>query len=137
VRDYKKRLDDLSKQKDLVEQKLKTTQEKLAAKEGKSLRDEFDLTQEDWAELAKEGVVKYRMPCAHPDGWAYRADQLSRLGLAPSDGETLAAAHRRSIDRVWVAIRPLCQEVLGAPATVVESMGVTTCNAVIRSKWVT
>jgi hypothetical protein len=65
--------------------------------------EEFELTQEDWKELAARGRVKYRVPCQQRKGSANytRQSELDQLGISPDDGKVLGEAHQRSNDRVW------------------------------------
>ena len=93
-------------------------------------RNEFDLDQQDWQELAKSGTVKYRRPCLEEKGYKARAEELERLGLGPDDGEVLRAAFRRSYDRIWKTVRPLCVKVIG-DADIVDSLGPDTCIHVV------
>jgi hypothetical protein len=93
-------------------------------------RNEFDLDQQDWRELAKSGTVKYRRPCLEEKGWKARPEELERLGLGPDDGEVLRAAFRRSYDRIWKTVRPLCVKVIG-DADIVDSLGPDTCIHVV------
>ncbi|HSO35381.1 MAG TPA: FecR domain-containing protein, partial [Labilithrix sp.] len=107
VSEYRARLEAIAAQKVDLELKLKKSEEKLASADGGPgrARSEYDLTQEDWAELAKTGQVKYRVPCLKTDAWDVSGDKLSSLGLAPQDGAVLKEAYQRSHDRVWKELR--------------------------------
>jgi hypothetical protein len=134
VRDYKKRLEDVSQQKSSIEQKLKAAEDRLAEREGKKPHSPYDLTKDDWAELAEQGIVRYRFPCTRPDQATYTEKQLVALGLTPGDGAILTQAHQHSTQRVWDTVRPLCQEALGnASVETVERLGFQSCKAIITS----
>lgn len=93
---------------------------------------DFDLSPEDWKELAAEGRVKYRVPCLLPAEGSYTVppNELDALGLSPDDGRALNEAHRRSNARVWSTVRPLCLQAVGSPE-VVELLGPSKCIDVI------
>jgi hypothetical protein len=93
-------------------------------------RDEFDLDQEDWRELAAKGTVKYRLPCQYDGGWTPSADQLDALGLAPDDAETIRGAYERSRQRVWNVVSRLCEDAGGAPE-MVDSISTDTCTHIV------
>lgn len=93
-------------------------------------RHEFDLDQEDWKTLAGEGTVKFRVPCLRNTPWKPESDALDKLGLSPDDAGTLSDAYKRSNERVWDVIRPLCVKAIGN-ADVVDSLGPDTCTHVV------
>jgi hypothetical protein len=93
-------------------------------------RHEFDLDEQAWLELAKSGTVKYRRPCLEEKGWKAKPEELELLGLGADDGEVLRAAFRRSYDRIWRTVRPLCAKVIG-DADIVDSLGPDTCIHVV------
>ena len=131
VSEYRARLEVIASQKADLEQKLKKSEEKLASADGGSRsRAEFDLTQEDWADLAKKGTVKYLVPCEDKERWAFSPEKLNKLGLAPQDGKTLRDAYERSYQRVWAQIKPLCVQAIGSAETA-EKIGMT-CPFIIR-----
>jgi hypothetical protein len=78
-------------------------------------RHPYDLTPEDWGELARTGAVKFRLPC---DSDEFRAtpELLDRLGLAPEDGPVIERAYAGSRARVRRTLRPLCEAMLGQAA---------------------
>jgi hypothetical protein len=134
VSEYRARLESIAAQKIELEQKLKKSEEKLAsATDGAAprTRHEYDLNQEDWAELAKKGQVKYRTPCLKPSGWEFPASKLNEMGLAPQDGATLKEAYQRSYDRVWKELRPMCAAALGTALDVVDKIGAESCPHLI------
>jgi hypothetical protein len=130
VQEYKQRLDALAAQKADVEKKLDATEKRLAsATDGGPPRNrsEYDLDKDEWAELAKNGKVKYRTPCLRPDKWTTAPDKLQSLGLAPQDGATLAGAYKNSYDRIWSLVKPLCLQALGTSEAIVDKIGVNQC----------
>ena len=129
VSEYRQRLELIAAQKSTLEDKLKTTEAKLAAGDSGAGRSkpEYDLSPDDWKELAKNGEVKYRMPCFSKEGWDFPADKLNALGLAPQDAPVLKDAYQKSYDRVWAQVRPLCAQALGTTADVVDKIGPSTC----------
>ncbi len=128
VSEYRSRLEAIAAQKIELEQKLKRSEEKLASVDGGPGRSraDFDLNQEDWAELAKKGEVKYRVPCFRPDGWTFGPEKLHSLGLAPQDGAPLHDAYEASYKRVWSQIRPMCVTALGS-SEAVDKIGPDAC----------
>jgi hypothetical protein len=95
---------------------------------------DFDLDQADWKTLAAEGRVNYLVPCLSPKGQTWSPDEraLSRLSLSPEDGQLLAQAYRRSNDRLWAILRPLCINAVGSEAVVDLLEGVT-CMQIVGS----
>jgi len=134
VSEYRSRLEQIAAQKTELEQTLKTTEEKLAAAQDGAVpraRSEFDLDTNDWAELAKQGAVKYRMPCSHSQGWDFKPEKLDRLGLAPQDGAVLKEAYKASHDRLWGQMKLLCVQALGTSPEIVEKIGLASCPQLI------
>lgn len=129
VRDYKRRLEGIEAQKGKLERQLAEAQDRLAAQSSDGApprnRSEFDLTPEDWTELAKSGTVKFRVPCMKGDTRVDAKDILE-AGLAPQDLPAVQAAYRRSNERVWAQIRPLCAQAVGS-AEVADKIGADTC----------
>jgi len=129
VSEYKKRLEAIEGQKKELEQKLAVAEEKLAAdkraNDAAPTKHEFDLSQEDLVALAKEGTLKYRHPCSKP---SYRpdAESLQKLGLAPQDGDTIAAAYKKVAQWREAQMRPACQEAVGK-SELSEKMPVDAC----------
>lgn len=129
VSDYKKKLETIETQKKALEQKLAAAEEKLAIEkrggDAAPTKNDFDLSQDDLVALAKEGTMKYRQPCTKPN---YRpdAETLQKLGLAPQDGETIAAAYKRIGEWRETHIRPMCQEAVGK-SELSEKMPVDAC----------
>lgn len=131
VGEYRSRLEAIAAQKAELEAKLKRTEESLAAAQDGAaapFKHEFDLGQDDWKELAKDGTIKYQMPCLNKpgDAWTPSPEKLNALGLAPQDAQTLKNAYAHSNERVWSALKPLCAQAIGS-AEVAEKIGPDTC----------
>jgi hypothetical protein len=131
VGEYRSRLDAVSAEKADLEKKLKRSEESLAASQGGAApaKNEYDLSADDWKELAKEGTMKYRTPCMgskSDPGWSLRPEQLNTLGLSPQDGEAVNAAYSRARDRLWATLKPLCARVVGS-AEVADKIGADSC----------
>jgi ferric-dicitrate binding protein FerR (iron transport regulator) len=95
---------------------------------------DFDLDQADWKALAAQGRVHYLVPCMSPKGQTWVPDEraLSALSLSPEDGQLLAEAYRRSNERLWATVRPLCVKAIGNEA-IVDLLGGTTCMQIVQS----
>jgi hypothetical protein len=134
VGEYRRRLEAITAQKVELEQALKNTEQKLASKasdaSGAPSRTEFDLGADEWKELAKDGTIKFMMPCNRPDKWLAKPDQLEKLALAPSDGPALQDAYAKSNQRMWGTIQPLCTQAVGS-AEVAEKIGLDTCIHIV------
>ncbi|MBX3208578.1 MAG: hypothetical protein KF764_26330 [Labilithrix sp.] len=131
VGEYRSRLEAITAQKTELEAKLKKSEESLAASQDGApfvARHDFDLSQDDWKELAKDGTIKFQMPCLKVKGepWSPSPEKLNALGLAPQDAVTLKDAYGRSTQRVWSALKPLCAAAIGS-AEVAEKLGPDTC----------
>lgn len=134
VKEYKDRLERIEGQKKALEKDLATAQEKLAiaANDGAAppVKSPFDLAPEEWAELAKDGTVKFRMPCTESKEWKPKPESLDKIGLAPNDTGTLKEAYAKSNQRVWAQVKPLCTTAAGSPE-VAEKLGASTCTHLI------
>jgi ferric-dicitrate binding protein FerR (iron transport regulator) len=130
VSEYRARLEAIAAQKVELEQTLKNTEQKLASKSADASttksRSDFDLGADEWKELAKDGTIKYMMPCKRPGGWVATPDQLQKLALAPHDGPALQDAYAKSNQRLWSTIKPLCGQAIGS-VDVAEKVGMSTC----------
>jgi hypothetical protein len=116
ISEYRRRLDAITAQKVEIEQTLKNTEQKLALKSedgGVSSRSSFDLGTEEWKELAKDGTVKYMLPCVRKPDWTPSADYLNKVALAPHDAPALKEAYAKSNQRVWSVLKPLCAQAIG------------------------
>jgi hypothetical protein len=136
IGEYRSRLEKIAADKSELETKLQKTEAALAAtKDGAPgvVKPEFDLSQDDWKDLAKEGTMKYQNPCINTkEPWQPSAESLNKLGLAPSDAPAITAAYKQSSDRLWGTIKPLCTAAVGS-AEVATRIGPDTCISVILS----
>jgi ferric-dicitrate binding protein FerR (iron transport regulator) len=137
VRDYKDRLHALEGEKDALQKKLTVAEEKLAhtGPDGSAppKKSEFDLSTDDWTELAKTGTIKYEVPCFTKTRTGMRdisSFQLDKLGLPDSDFPQIQAAYTKSRDRMWGTIVPLCAQAVGS-ADVAEKLGPNSCIHVV------
>jgi ferric-dicitrate binding protein FerR (iron transport regulator) len=129
VRDYRRRLDSISAEKQKLEKKLADAEARLG--DAGSTRSPYDLTPDDLKALAKEGEVRIRVPCAGPrNDFSVSPGNLRKLGLAPQDAPVIQAALQQSNARTWGVIRPLCSQALGDAN--VDRIGQTACVAVLQ-----
>jgi hypothetical protein len=129
VRLAQQRLDQNEVEKKDLEKALKEAKSKLAA-DGAPVRNAFDLTKDDWKELAKTGTVKARYPCRFDPDWHLGAGQVSALGLSPNDVSTVEAAYEAEENRITAAITPGCAKVLGN-AELARRLGSRVCAEII------
>jgi hypothetical protein len=92
---------------------------------------EFDLTKGQWKELAASGRIKYRVPCQMPPNWTVGETLLNDLGLSLDDREPIAEAYRRSSNRMWATIQPMCAAIVRQDE-VVELLGFNGCSTLIE-----
>lgn len=133
VADLRRKVGRLEKQKSELEEQLgdaKARLEKASAGDPSGLEHDFDLSEDDWAALAEEGTVKYRVPCMLPAPWRPSQKAVDGLGLSPDDVDTINEAYARSNDRVWSSLRELCVDAIGNEA-VVDILGADSCVHVI------
>lgn len=131
-----RRLEDLEREKQDLQAQLAALETELAKQAPPRARSEWDLDQNDWKELAAEGRVKFRIPCLMPGADSWKGPpppQLDKLGLSAEDGQTIADAHRRSNERIWAVVRPLCLEAVGSEE-VVNLLGGPGCVQAINKK---
>jgi hypothetical protein len=129
VRDYRRRLDAISSEKQKLEKKLSEAEARLG--DAGPTRSAYDLTPDDWKSLAKEGEVRMRVPCAGSRGdFSVSPGDLNKLGLAPQDAPIIQSALQQSNARSWGIIKPLCSEALGGAN--VDRIGQTACVAVLQ-----
>lgn len=135
VREYERRLDAIAAQKASVERQLAEAKAKLAveASDGQAApyKSEYDLSQDDWKELAKEGKARARFPCPDPDSWKQSPEVLQALGLASEDQKPIHEAMEQSADRIWAAIRPLCIQALEGNARMADKLGPRNCQTFV------
>jgi hypothetical protein len=135
VREYKQRLEAIEAQKKGVEKQLADAQQKLATAENDGqapiTKNDYDLNQDDWKQLAAKGEVRSQTPCTSPDSWDYKPDQLTKMGLAPQDAQPIHDALQHSIDRTWATVKPMCAQALKGNADLADVLGVDTCETLI------
>lgn len=129
------RLERVQREKRGLEGEIRGLQRELDEQDEARNAYEYDLTPEDWQQLAEKGQVKYRYPCPMPAGltWKMADSERDALGLSPSDAEAVSEAHERSNERVWNKLRPLCMEVV-ADAVVVDLLGTSNCLQLLEKK---
>ena len=130
VGEYRSRLEAVAAEKSSLEDKLKKTEADLTASlDGDAPRSKssFDLSPEDWKQLAREGTMKFRLPCTRPEGpWEPTPETMRTLGLAPQDAAALKTAYAHSAQRMWDFVKPLCVSVVGTPE-LAEKIGADMC----------
>lgn len=138
IADLRTKIATLEQQRESYEAKLDSATRQLAeatgdggAGDGRGGRAEFDLTKSDWAKLAHEGTMKFRLPCTDSGDWAVSPGQMQRLGLAPQDATAIRDAFAKSADRQWSVVRPLCAAALGTSAEIADKIGPRTCGHLI------
>jgi ferric-dicitrate binding protein FerR (iron transport regulator) len=128
VRDYRRKLEALEAQKKKLEKELAEAQQKLT--DGGPMKSEYELTPQDWKDLAKEGELRMRVPCSGPQNdFSYTPSNLNKLGLAPQDAPIIQAALQRSQTRTWGTVEPLCSQALGGAD--VSKIGLQACMSVL------
>jgi hypothetical protein len=122
----------LKEQRTKLQEDLRTIEKELREREAPPPY-EYDLSPEQWKELAARGRIKYRAPCqmSPESGWKIGAAALDDLGLSPDDGETVMAAFHRSNKRLWTTVRPMCVELAGQER-VVDMLGFDGCKTLIE-----
>jgi hypothetical protein len=109
-------------------------QEQLAAAKGDGKvtvsKHEFDLSPDDWAEMAKTGSIKYRIPCYASPASKPSAEQIDQRGLSPDEVAAIEEAYAKSNQRLWSQVKPLCVKTIGS-AEVAEKLGPDTCAQLI------
>ncbi len=130
------RLEDLRREKRDLEQQLVTLEGELDRQKRADPRaaEEFELSAEDWAALAEESRLEYRIPCliAPEQLRSLRFEELSELGLSSEDRSAVADAHVGSYERVWAVLRPLCSSFVGE--SVADRMGARQCLSLVESE---
>jgi hypothetical protein len=128
VRDYRRKLEALEAQKKKLEKELAEAQQKLT--DGGPMKSEYELTQQDWKDLAKEGELRMRVPCSGPQNdFSYTPSSLNKLGLAPQDAPIVQAAFQASNARTWGTVQPLCSQALNGAD--VSKIGLQACMSVL------
>jgi hypothetical protein len=130
VQVYKDRLAANEAEKQKIAEQLQRAQERLTAastEAGVALRAEYEFTTDDYAQMAKEGSLKYQLPCDGP----LDAERQGELGLSPEDATVVQRAGDRSKQRVWGSVKPLCVQAVGSPE-VADKLGDDTCVHLIQ-----
>lgn len=133
VRELDGELAALQRRRVTLEEQLAAAKKSAAAAAGGDAappKSPFDLSQEDWKTLAKDGTIKFQIPCVRPKPYEPSPDTLAELGLGPGDGAVLREAYARSNERVWSEVGPICTEMLGN-AQVAERLGADTCTHLV------
>lgn len=112
--------------------RLRTAERELAKRE-QPPPYEYDLSRDQWRDLAASGRIKYRMPCPLAPNTGYKlGDQvLSALGLSGQDGDAVMDALHKSNARVWATVRPMCAELVQKD-DLVELLGFDGCSTLIQ-----
>jgi hypothetical protein len=136
VREYKNKLAAIEAEEKALKTRLSDAEGKLAASanDGRapSLAErDFNLTPDEWKDLAKQGTVRARIPCGRESSWDYSKGDLERLGLAPNEGGAIHDALGRSAASIWATLGPLCAQALGGSADMAQKLGPSTCQALV------
>jgi hypothetical protein len=134
VRQYKRRLEALATEKKALEGRLAEAQQKLSVAEddAQGARSEFDLSQNDWKELAKDGEVRSLVPCAKPPKDELKVNELEAEGLSAHDVPAIRAVVDASRKRLWAVMRPLCTQALLGDAALAEKLGPMACQGLVQ-----
>jgi hypothetical protein len=134
VHEYKQRLESIESEKKAIEKRLGEAQERLAAAENDGQvpvsRGDYDLSQDDWKQLAANGEVRARMPCS-ADEWTLDAKSLTKMGLAPQDAQPIQEALKQVNAQAWSTVRPLCIKAVQGNAQIVDMLGMATCQQLV------
>jgi hypothetical protein len=135
VRAYRTKLEAIEQAKKDVEKQLALAQTQLATAENDgqapSTNARYDLSKDDWKELAKKGEVDARFPCPRPESWNLSPKTLNALGLPPQDGAIISKAFASSYARTWATIQPLCAQAVGGSMDIAAKVGEGACVAII------
>jgi hypothetical protein len=128
VREYRRKLEAIEAQKKKLEKELAEAQLKLT--DGGPMKSEYELTKQDWKDLAKEGELRMRVPCSGPrNDFSYTPENLNKLGLAPQDAPIVQQAFQKSNARTWGTVQPLCSQALNGAD--VSKIGLQACMSVL------
>lgn len=134
VKETQRRLEQNEAEKRVLEHALKEAEAKLAAAQGDGAppRNEFDLTQDDWKELAKLHEVKARYPCAFDAEFHLSASQRDALGLSPQEAAEVERVFLDEEDRLASVMQPGCAKVVGS-AELARRLGNRVCESVLMN----
>ncbi len=93
----------------------------------------MDLSPQDWSRLAKEGGIKYQLPCGSKEDPTRLSSSIEKLGLAPDDALAVRSAYERSEQRMWSVVKALCVQASGS-AEAAEKLGANACSHLIFLK---
>jgi hypothetical protein len=134
VSEYRKRMTRIEDERAALAGRLAETEEKLKS-DGKATgapkHNAFDLSKDDWAEMAKTGDIKARIPCAPRKLANVTSEQLQKLSLAPDDVPVLQEVYRSTHEWLEARVRPYCLEVIGR-ADIVDKLGPSQCAHMAR-----
>jgi hypothetical protein len=131
VKLVQERLEQKESERALIERELTRAKAKLAAAErgGASPRNEFDLTADDWKELAKTGTVKARYPCFGGET-KVKPETAVAMGLGPDDAPAVEGAVKREDERMWQSVASSCAAVVG-DAELAQKLGLQVCIQIV------
>jgi hypothetical protein len=134
VKETQRRLEQNEAEKKVLEHALKEAEAKLAAAEGDGAtpRNPFDLTQDDWKELAKQHEVKARYPCDLDPEWHISPAQRDALGLSPQEAAEVERVFLDEEDRLASVMQPGCAKVVGS-AELARRLGNRVCESVLMN----
>jgi hypothetical protein len=136
VQRYKQRLEAIGAEKAATEKQLAEAQMKLATIAGKDgsarVRNEYDLSQEDWKRLAAEGTVKIQTPCVDMKTTDVSPSALADVGLPASDAQPIHDALWDVGLRTWSVIRALCAQGLHGNLQLANDLGPEACAGLIE-----
>jgi hypothetical protein len=134
VGEYRTRLEGIAAQKADLEDKLKKSEQALAASEGHATpsKQDFDPSPDEWRDLAKSGSVKYTTPCfgSRAKPWSPSNADLDKAGLAPSDRPAIESAYAHANEQIWATVMPLCAAAVGG-VEAANKLGLDACRQVI------
>jgi hypothetical protein len=130
IHSLQSRLDAVEEERGRLTKELDEANAKAADAGPFNLNRAFDLSKDDWKELAAKGKVKFRTPtCLSPRGWTPDKEKLNALGLAPDDARTIKEAYARAYEREWAELRPICAQVFSPE--VADKLGPGNCGGAV------
>jgi hypothetical protein len=134
MRSYRQQLETIAAQKVAIEKQLAEVRRAPAsdASGQGAHKSEYDLSPEDWKQLAAEGVVKVQIPCDNSDTYDVSPTALAGVGLPPSDAQPIHDALRDSSWRLWRVVRALCAQGLQGSLQRADEMGPEACRGLIQ-----
>jgi hypothetical protein len=136
VRSYQKQLEAIGAEKVSIEKQLAQAQRALASAAGVGqvarIKSEYDLSKDDWKELAAEGSVKVQIPCDNLDTHDVSPSALAAEGLPASDAQPIKDALHDSSLRLWSIVRAICAQGLHGSLQLAEELGPEACRGLIE-----